>query len=232
MDSYQELFSNCYMIVSFPILYLSFNVTVQNLRDVCCTFSSLWPSYCYCALAVYCLIKFVDTFHVYLSIYDSFGRAAISPDYVISSGRIVNKWWTGNLLLQAVKSYPKRTPAVAWSNRRKRRRISVTEVGFSGWFWILAPSRHCQKLYRLSQNEQILSLFLSHVQRSLRMCGCKPTYRSFATRVSQHKIWHFWVIGIERNVWRCTFNRYSVIRQFAKLAAGEQLCRRCTHRKL
>ena len=46
------------------------------------------------------------------------------------------------------------------------------------------------------------------------------------------KDWHFWVIGIERNVWRCTFNRYSVITQFAKLAAGEQLCRRCTHRKL
>ena len=56
-------------------------------------------------------------------------------------------------------------------------------------------------------------------------------YRSFATRVSQLKIWHFWVTGIERNVCRCTFNRYSVIRQFAKLAAGEQLCRRCTHRK-
>ena len=50
-------------------------------------------------------------------------------------------------------------------------------------------------------------------------------YRSFATRVSQLKIWHFWVIGIERNVCRCTFNRYSVITQFAKLAAGEQLCR-------
>jgi len=29
------------------------------------------------------------------------------------------------------------------------------------------------------------------------------TYRSFATRVSQLKIWHFWVIGIERNVCRC-----------------------------
>jgi len=42
----------------------------------------------------------------------------------------------------------------------------------------------------------------------------------------------FWVIGIERNFCRCTFKRYSVITQFAKLAAGEQLCRRCTHRKL
>ena len=58
------------------------------------------------------------------------------------------------------------------------------------------------------------------------------TYRSFATRVSQFKIWHFWVIGTERNVCRCTFKRYSVIKLFAKLAAGEQLCRRCTHRKL
>jgi hypothetical protein len=28
------------------------------------------------------------------------------------------------------------------------------------------------------------------------------------------------------------FNRYSVITQFVKLAAREQLCRRCTHRKL
>ena len=57
-------------------------------------------------------------------------------------------------------------------------------------------------------------------------------YRSFATRVSQLKICHFGVTGIERNVRRCTFNRHSVITQFAKLAAGEQLCRRCTHRKL
>jgi hypothetical protein len=48
----------------------------------------------------------------------------------------------------------------------------------------------------------------------------------------QHKIWHFWVTGIERNVCRCTFNRYSVITQFSKLAAGEQLCRRRTNRKL
>ena len=33
------------------------------------------------------------------------------------------------------------------------------------------------------------------------------TYRSFATRVSQLKIWHFLVTGIERNLCRCTFNR-------------------------
>ena len=58
------------------------------------------------------------------------------------------------------------------------------------------------------------------------------TYHSFATKsVTQLKIWHFWVTGIVSNVCRCTFNRYSVITQFAKLAAGEQLCRRCTHRK-
>jgi len=35
---------------------------------------------------------------------------------------------------------------------------------------------------------------------------------------------------MERNVYRCTFNRHSVITQFAKLAAGEWLCRCCTHR--
>jgi len=58
------------------------------------------------------------------------------------------------------------------------------------------------------------------------------TYRSFATRVSKLQIWHFWVIGTERNVCRCTFNRYRIITQFAKLATGEQFCRRCTHRKL
>ena len=56
------------------------------------------------------------------------------------------------------------------------------------------------------------------------------TRRSFATRVSQLKIWDFWVIGIERNVCRCAFDRYSVITQFAKLAAGEQLCRRWTRK--
>jgi hypothetical protein len=33
----------------------------------------------------------------------------------------------------------------------------------------------------------------------------------FATNVSQLKIWHFWVIGIERNVCRCTFSSYGVI---------------------
>jgi hypothetical protein len=37
---------------------------------------------------------------------------------------------------------------------------------------------------------------------------------------------------IKRNVCRCTCNRCTVITQFAKFAAGEQLCRRCTHRKL
>jgi len=57
-------------------------------------------------------------------------------------------------------------------------------------------------------------------------------YRSFATRVSQLKIWHFWVIGIERTVCRFTFNRCSVITQFVKLAAGEQLCCLCAHRNL
>ena len=42
----------------------------------------------------------------------------------------------------------------------------------------------------------------------------------------------FWVIGIERNVCRCTFNRCSVITQFAKLAAWEQFCRRCIRRRV
>ena len=32
------------------------------------------------------------------------------------------------------------------------------------------------------------------------------SYRSFATRASQLEIWHFWVIGIERNLCRYIFN--------------------------
>ena len=50
--------------------------------------------------------------------------------------------------------------------------------------------------------------------------------------VTTQNLAFFCFIGIETKVGRCTFNRYSVITQFAKLAAGEQLCRRCTHRKL
>jgi len=70
------------------------------------------------------------------------------------------------------------------------------------------------------------------VCRSPYSLGRRYTCRSFATRVSQLIISHFWVIGIERNVCRCASNGYSVITQFAKLAAGEQFCRRCTHRKV
>jgi hypothetical protein len=58
------------------------------------------------------------------------------------------------------------------------------------------------------------------------------THHSFATRVPQLKIWHFLVIGIERNICRCTFNKYSVITQFAKLTTEERLCHHCTHKKL
>jgi hypothetical protein len=48
------------------------------------------------------------------------------------------------------------------------------------------------------------------------------------------KIWHFLFIGTrkERNICRFTFNRYSAITQLVELAAGEQLCRRCTHTKV
>jgi hypothetical protein len=58
------------------------------------------------------------------------------------------------------------------------------------------------------------------------------TFCLFATRVSQLKIWHFLVIGVERNVCRCTFNGYIVITQSAKLDAGQQFCNRYTHGKL
>ena len=42
----------------------------------------------------------------------------------------------------------------------------------------------------------------------------------------------FGIIGTERDFADALLNRYSVITHFAKLAAGEQLCRLCTHRKL
>jgi hypothetical protein len=76
------------------------------------------------------------------------------------------------------------------------------------------------------------SLFGPEYKIGNRIRGSLHLNRSFATRVSQLKIWHFWVTGIERNVCKCTSNRYSIITQFAKLAAGEQLCRLCNHRKL
>ena len=71
-----------------------------------------------------------------------------------------------------------------------------------------------------------------HSKGRVALYGKWQTHDSFSTRVSQLKIWHFCIIGIERNVCRCTFNRCSVVTQFAKLAAREQLCRRCTHGKL
>ena len=67
-------------------------------------------------------------------------------------------------------------------------------------------------------------LFPLYLNCSILKLNIKVTYRSFATRVSQLKIWHFWVIRIERNVCRCTFNRYSVITQFAKLSPLESGC--------
>jgi hypothetical protein len=75
----------------------------------------------------------------------------------------------------------------------------------------------------------------THARSYKGMCGTqthRKSYRSFATRMSQSKIWNFWVIGIRRSICRCTFKRYSVIMQFVNLASGEQLYRRCTHRKL
>jgi len=42
----------------------------------------------------------------------------------------------------------------------------------------------------------------------------------------------FELLGMERNVCRCNLNSYSAITQLAKLAAGEQVCRLCTHEKL
>ena len=50
--------------------------------------------------------------------------------------------------------------------------------------------------------------------------------------VTTQNFGNFLIIGTERNVCRCTFNRNSFSTQFEKLATGEQLCSRCIHRKL
>jgi hypothetical protein len=50
--------------------------------------------------------------------------------------------------------------------------------------------------------------------------------------VSQLKIWHFLIIGIEKKKFADALLTGIVSTQFEKFAAGEQLRRRCTHRKL
>jgi len=65
----------------------------------------------------------------------------------------------------------------------------------------------------------ILSILItcpSHLFLLLSIIRSCFLYRSFATRVSQLKIWHFLVTGIERNVCRCTFNMYSVTNAVCK----------------
>jgi hypothetical protein len=56
-------------------------------------------------------------------------------------------------------------------------------------------------------------------------------YRSFSTRVSQLKIWHFELL-VKKETLADALSTGCVITQFAKLAAGEQLCRLCTYREL
>ena len=64
-------------------------------------------------------------------------------------------------------------------------------------------------------------------QPPIKIMAVLRTYRSFATRVPQFKIWHFWVIGIQGNVCRCTFKGYSVITQFCKTRRWAAVCLRC-----
>jgi hypothetical protein len=115
------------------------------------------------------------------------------------------------------------------------------EVDFCIFRWYLehvCASNMPQQFAYLQQNTHTHTHTHTHTNNVSTSASCitvvflSLTYRSFATRASQLKIWHFWVIGIERNVCRCTFNRYSAMTQFAKLAAVEQLCHCCTHRKL
>ena len=108
--------------------------------------------------------------------------------------------------------------------------VCQSHTGHMTGLWFL-PTRPL----RLNTNE---CNFLRHLIYSTILVLCRwckkwkiSIYRSFATRVSQLKIWHFWVSGIERNFADALLTGI-VSSQFAKLAAGEQLCRCCTHRKL
>ena len=118
--------------------------------------------------------------------------------------------------------------------KEKACEFRMKNIGWSKW-----PKQmygvHNSKLWPAIFFSCMASMFTDqnqNVQCFWPLVSIMLTFRLFATRMSQLKIWHFWVIGTERNVCRCTFIRHSVITLFAKLAAGEQLCRRCTHRKL
>jgi len=80
-----------------------------------------------------------------------------------------------------------------------------------------------------SSSESMFSLVVYEPKVRLSICG-----RQHIAPLEEHchnsKFGIFELLVYKETLADCTFNRYSVITQFAKLAAGEQLCRRCTHR--
>ena len=137
--------------------------------------------------------------------------------YVIPTGCTSHKVFLFNLITVLHVS------CVTNTHPQEHKATASTAVALCSWGWVVVTHETCRAVIRL--NKKLCDLCIQ-LELHTRL------YRSFATRVSQLKILQFWVIGIERNVCRCTFNRYSVITQFVKLAAGEQLRRLCTHRKL
>ena len=99
------------------------------------------------------------------------------------------------------------------------------------WCEVESTVTHCSKefvsLYSLSAVLNRVVVDFQHIG------ALQQPYRSFATTVSQFKIWHFFIYWCRKKRLQVHFffNRYSVVRQFAKLAAGEQFCR-YTHTKL
>jgi len=92
------------------------------------------------------------------------------------------------------------------------------------------------------RNDHRSFLTLSAIYQPLRVttrCERKPTntklaftHRLFATRVSLLKIWAFLSYWYKKETFADALLTGIVsIKQFAQLAAGEQLCRRCTHTK-
>jgi len=89
--------------------------------------------------------------------------------------------------------------------------------------WILCFRSDRHSFAGTHANTGVVRHIPKKVQKFIRAARRTWTYRSFATIVSQLKTWHFWITGIERNVCKCCFNRYSVITQFAKLAVVPSL---------
>jgi hypothetical protein len=74
--------------------------------------------------------------------------------------------------------------------------------------------------------------YVALLKRWVREHYCQSTYISHSRQECHNSKFGILSYRYWKRRLQITFDRYSVIKQFAKLAAGEQLCRRCTYTKL